>query len=75
MNSNSESPYLVWDNSTRAELVDFLESQRDSRGDPDLTVVNDFKYSAHKDELRIGGIFIKMYNEQPAYIIKVHNFF
>ncbi|KAK9875337.1 hypothetical protein WA026_007733 [Henosepilachna vigintioctopunctata] len=70
LNSNSESPYLIWDNTTRAELIDFLENQRSSRDDPDFTIANNFNYSAHKDELRIGGIFVKMYNEQPSFMIK-----
>ena len=29
LTSNSENPYLVWNNGTRSELVDFLEEQRD----------------------------------------------
>ena len=28
LNSNSENPYLMWDNATRAELLDFLEKQQ-----------------------------------------------
>ena len=30
LNSNTESPYLIWNNSTRAELLEFLESQQES---------------------------------------------
>lgn len=30
LNSNSEDPYLVWDNSTRAELLDFVDKHRNS---------------------------------------------
>ena len=30
LNSNVESPYLIWDNGTRAELTDFLENERTS---------------------------------------------
>ena len=29
LTSNSENPYLVWNNGTRSELVNFLEEQRD----------------------------------------------
>ncbi|XP_019866686.2 dnaJ homolog subfamily C member 13 [Aethina tumida] len=71
LNSNSETPYLVWDNGTRAELMDFLETQRSGREQIDLAIGNDFAYSAHKGELRIGQIFIRIYNEQPTY--QIHN--
>ena len=47
LNSNSENPYLVWNNGTRSELTKFLEEQRDSavrRGESDpgeiLSIVN-----------------------------------
>ena len=29
LTTNSENPYLVWNNGTRSELVGFLEEQRD----------------------------------------------
>jgi hypothetical protein len=28
LNSNTENPYLIWENGTRAELTDFLEKQQ-----------------------------------------------
>lgn len=62
---------MVWDNGTRAELTDFLETQRSGRGDIDISVGAEFKYSAHSGELRIGDIFIKIYNQQPTYQINV----
>lgn len=71
LNSNSETPYLIWNNTTRAELTDFLESQRNAREDVDLTVSNGFGYSAHSGELKIGGIFIRIYNQQSTYPIEV----
>ena len=30
LNSNSENPYLIWDNRTRAELTKYLEEQQQS---------------------------------------------
>ena len=30
LNSNTEDPYLIWDNATRAELLDFVERHRAS---------------------------------------------
>lgn len=30
INSNTENPYLIWDNRTRAELTKYLEEQQQS---------------------------------------------
>ena len=30
LTSNSQTPYLIWNNATRAELTDYLEKQRDA---------------------------------------------
>lgn len=30
LNSNTENPYIIWDNATRAELLDFVEKHRNS---------------------------------------------
>lgn len=70
LNSNSETPYLVWNNGTRAELIDFLKEKRQTRGECDLDVGENFEYSVHKGELKIGGIFIRIYNKQPTYQIE-----
>lgn len=29
-NGNTETPYLIWDNSTRAELTEYLEMQQEA---------------------------------------------
>ncbi|XP_023317683.1 dnaJ homolog subfamily C member 13 isoform X2 [Trichogramma pretiosum] len=73
INSNCCNPYLIWDNSTRAELTKYLESKVhekvvSSNGNLEHDF-SDFKYSAHKDELVIGEIFVKNYNEQPNFQI------
>ena len=62
LNSNVESPYLVWDNGTRAELTDFLENERTNsvrRGTCDPHFGSEFKFSAHKDELVVGMYYIQ----------------
>lgn len=71
LNSNCETPHLIWDNGTRAELIDFLETQRQDRECTDLKLDTDFVFSAHSGELKIGGIFIRIYNEQPTFSIHV----
>ena len=70
LNSNTRNPYIVWDNSTRAELTDFIEEERTSsvrRGTCDPSFGAEFKFSAHKDQLVVGNIFVKIYNEQPDF--------
>ena len=31
----------------------------------------DFKYSAHEKELIIGHVFIRLFNQQPTYVLEV----
>ena len=73
-----ESPYLIWDNGTRAELTEFLESERTStvrRGTCDPSFGSEFKFTAHKDEIIVGNIFIRIYNQQPMFQLEVFNLF
>lgn len=75
LNCNSETPYLIWNNGTRAELLEFLETRRQTRDVvADLTIDDSFVYSAHIGELIIGNIFVRIYNEQPTYQIEVRYF-
>ena len=72
-----ESPYLIWDNGTRAELTDFLENERTStvrRGTCDPSFGSEFKFTAHKDEIVVGNIFIRIYNQQPMFQLEVISF-
>ncbi|KAL1502231.1 hypothetical protein ABEB36_007404 [Hypothenemus hampei] len=70
LNSNTETPYLIWNNETRSELVDLLNEQIDTREHVDFNVATSFKFSAHREELVIGGVFIKIYNQQPAFPVQ-----
>lgn len=70
LTSNSENPYLLWDNSTRAELLDLLETHCAQRQPPNLIDLH-FSYSSHATELLIGNVFVRLYNTQPAFPIKV----
>ena len=73
-----ESPYLIWDNGTRAELTDFLENERTStvrRGTCDPSFGSEFKFTAHKDEIVVGNIFIRIYNQQPMFQLEVFDLF
>ena len=70
LNSNAKKPYIVWDNGTRAELAEFLETERTSivrHGTCDPEFGAEFKYSAHQDEPVMGNIFVRIYNDQPEF--------
>uniref|UniRef100_A0A3B4AKL4 Uncharacterized protein n=1 Tax=Periophthalmus magnuspinnatus TaxID=409849 RepID=A0A3B4AKL4_9GOBI len=70
LNSNSENPYLIWNNCTRAELLEFLESQQEGnikRGENDKHFGADFVFGDHSKELIVGEIFVRVYNEQPTF--------
>lgn len=70
LNSNSENPYLIWNNGTRAELLEFLETQQEGnikRGENDRSFGSEFVFSDHGKELIVGEIFVRVYNEQPAF--------
>ncbi|XP_036374961.1 dnaJ homolog subfamily C member 13-like [Megalops cyprinoides] len=70
LNSNCESPYLIWNNGTRAELLEFLEEQQENiikRGECDQSLGAEFLFSDHSKELIVGEIFVRVYNEQPTF--------
>lgn len=76
LTSNTRNPYMIWDNATRVQLLDFLEYQRTKNAKEqyaDITdihgIVSEFSFDAHRDELQIGGIYIRIYNEQPTFPI------
>ncbi|KAG0721186.1 DnaJ subfamily C member 13 [Chionoecetes opilio] len=73
LTSNVETPYLLWDNGTRAQLLDFLTTNQQAHvrtGESDPEYGATFEFDAHKDELVIGGVFIRIYNEQPTFPIQ-----
>lgn len=77
LTSNNRNPYLIWDNGTRAQLLDFLDQQRifSARQQYEdvtdaLKVASAFTFDAHLNELQIGGVFIRIYNEMPTFPIE-----
>ncbi|PNF36068.1 DnaJ subfamily C member 13 [Cryptotermes secundus] len=71
LNSNCETPYLLWNNGTRAELCEFLDQQccmGTNSSDPLCGI--EFVYTAHRKELVVGEIFVRIYNQQPTYTIQ-----
>uniref|UniRef100_A0A1A9X3H4 J domain-containing protein n=1 Tax=Glossina brevipalpis TaxID=37001 RepID=A0A1A9X3H4_9MUSC len=76
LTSNTRNPYLIWDNGTRAQLIDFLDQQRcaaTKEAFDDIKQIHDlvaqFEFDAHKNELQIGGVFIRIYNDMPTFPI------
>ncbi|CAH0713170.1 unnamed protein product, partial [Brenthis ino] len=67
LTSNWRTPYLVWDNSTRAELKEALREK--PIGD-DAPLVPPLQYTAHEGLLPVGGVYLHIYNEQPDYPIE-----
>lgn len=57
--------------------MEFVESQRTMRRDPgdpidpSIDLTPDFDFSAHEEELVVGGVFLRVYNEQPSFPIQV----
>jgi len=77
LTQNTRNPYLIWDNGTRAQLLDFLEFQRQNSSKEqyaDITEIynttSKFVYDATRDELKIGGVYIRIYNEMPTFPIQ-----
>ncbi|KAJ8336734.1 hypothetical protein SKAU_G00379540 [Synaphobranchus kaupii] len=78
LNSNCESPNLIWNNGTRAELLEFLEHQQEriiKRGEFDESLATEFVFSDHSKELIVGEIFIRVYNEQPTFALELPKVF
>uniref|UniRef100_A0A7E4V2Q6 J domain-containing protein n=1 Tax=Panagrellus redivivus TaxID=6233 RepID=A0A7E4V2Q6_PANRE len=67
LNSNSENPYIIWDNGTRAELLDFVDRQRNSNENTSELFGAEFKLSIYAKELIVGEIFVRIYNEQSDF--------
>ncbi|KAI3379512.1 hypothetical protein SNEBB_010043 [Seison nebaliae] len=70
LTSNSITPLFVWDNGTRAELIEYLESESESlarRGICDKSLGASFEFKSHNKELIVGEVFLRVFNEQPQF--------
>ncbi|XP_056011194.1 dnaJ homolog subfamily C member 13-like isoform X2 [Ostrea edulis] len=70
LNSNSENPYLIWDNATRAQLTEYLTDQQQQvikTGECDKHYGSEFVFEIHAKELIVGDIYVRIYNEQSTY--------
>ncbi|TYJ29378.1 hypothetical protein E1A91_A06G065500v1 [Gossypium mustelinum] len=72
LNTNLESPEIIWNSSTRAELLKFVDQQRSSQGPDgsyDLKDSHVFAYEALSKELFVGNVYLRVYNDQPDFEI------
>lgn len=72
LNTNLESPEIIWNSSTRAELLKFVDQQRASQGPDgsyDLKDSHVFVYKALSKELYVGNVYLRVYNDQPDFEI------
>ncbi|PIA65248.1 hypothetical protein AQUCO_00100613v1 [Aquilegia coerulea] len=72
LNANLESPEIIWNSSTRSELLKFVDQQRASQGPDgsyDLNESHAFTYEALSKELHVGNVYLRVYNDQPDYEI------
>nr|DAD44770.1 TPA_asm: hypothetical protein HUJ06_003000 [Nelumbo nucifera] len=72
LNTNIESPEIIWNSSTRAELLKFVDQQRASQGPDgsyDLKESHAFRYQALSEELHVGNVYLRVYNDQPDFEI------
>ncbi|KAJ4837594.1 DnaJ sub C grv2 [Turnera subulata] len=70
LNTNLESPEIIWNSSTRAELLKFVDKQRSSVGPDgsyDLKESHAFLYEALAKELFVGNVYLRVYNDQPDF--------
>ncbi|EPS67180.1 hypothetical protein M569_07596, partial [Genlisea aurea] len=72
LNSNLETPEIIWNSSTRAELLKFVDEQRSilcHDGLFDLKNSCSFIYETLSKELYIGNVYLRVYNDQPDFEI------
>ncbi|MCI23395.1 DnaJ-like subfamily C GRV2-like, partial [Trifolium medium] len=63
---------IIWNSSTRAELLKFVDQQRAAQGPDgsyDIKDSHDFVYEALSKELFIGNVYLRVYNDQPDFEI------
>nr|KYP55662.1 DnaJ isogeny subfamily C member 13 [Cajanus cajan] len=72
LNANLESPEIIWNSTTRAELLKFVDQQRAALGPDgsyDIKDSHEFVYKALSRELFIGNVYLRVYNDQPDFEI------
>lgn len=63
---------IIWNSSTRAELLKFVDQQRTAQGPDGTYDMNEslgFAYEALSKELYVGQVYLRVYNDQPDFEI------
>jgi len=70
LNGDVETPLLIWNGRCRGELLSFAEEQlkESAAHDSDFNgeVCRSFSFKTLARELQIGGVYVRVYNEQTA---------
>lgn len=71
LNENVEKPTKIWNLGMHAELLEFaLKSDRErpfGSRDDDLRTVDDFSFTNVRNELCVGGVYIRIFNKNGDY--------
>ena len=74
INSASETPYLIWNNHTRAEMLEFVEGRRlrsyASPGSAPLDETDGLTYEYLKEELKVGSVYVRVYTAHPTFPLR-----
>ncbi|XP_047327066.1 dnaJ homolog subfamily C GRV2-like isoform X2 [Impatiens glandulifera] len=68
LNANLEMPEIIWNSSTRTELLKLVDQQRANQGPDgsyDLKDAESFMFEALAKELFVGNVYLRVYNDQP----------
>ena len=62
--STTQTPYLLWTNKTRKELIDYIDSHISGTMDWSPKDYLSFEFPSLEHELVIDGVYIRLFNEQ-----------
>ncbi|GAB1223813.1 hypothetical protein ENUP19_0162G0001 [Entamoeba nuttalli] len=62
--STTQTPYLLWTNKTRQELIDYIDAHLNGTMEWTPKEYELFRFPSLKNELIINGVYIRLFNEQ-----------
>ncbi|EGC29101.1 hypothetical protein DICPUDRAFT_159366 [Dictyostelium purpureum] len=70
MNTKHETAAFIWNNSTREDLMEYLNKRLDDAHKNPTTInpfsVDNFTYKSLSNELKVGGYYLRVYNANPS---------
>ena len=83
LNTNVETPCKIWNDKMRKELLAHTKEQSETPGGMEdlpyaignLSLAEGFKFKALENELVIGRIYVRLYNDNPTFPLKDHSYF